>query len=599
MEANYNLLKCVMSEETLLGPNSTLVLHHALVWITKIIQNEQNENTGFVLAKFVYTSVDFTKHSDMTAEKWDQLKEVVIPLQPLMSKKDGILIRSAVDLIASPIQHIPPHTFICASKTCHMEMCIQARGGAVSHSNGSSGQTAVSHSNGSSGQTAVSHSNGSSGQTAVSHSNGSSGQTAVSHSNAPTAALAEKDSASATKRVGPKLPSVETSPCVEGGEGISALVGSEPDEVDIPNLEGLPTASPSVAAIEAAEGEATNIAHTSAAPCSLLGIAAIEAAEGEATNIAHTSAAQYSYLGITAIEAAEGEATNIAHTSAAQYSHLGEGELDEMDGHSEAGASKPTTSDDVDRFFNNAPDLFQTVQDNPAVMAPESRSTGKRKTFDNGIPPDLEGSISDNPHDTTNMKEPAADFCAAYSGQSVVTDPGILLCDSGQTSASTLQEEMLVSMSSTEMLEMMQREQKNFFVKHFADLQAANSILVAANAALMAERSNLVRTQAATQKMLQEAEHRLQSAKDDTDDIQKKYSSLQQNMQKGYEQTKITMRLLRPACSGQSAGSAVPSSPSASVLDTEFAVSAPSTMDSAASLVSTSASKSALGSKLT
>jgi len=443
----------------------------------------------------------------------------------------------------------------------------------VSHSNGSSGQTAVSHSNGSSGQTAVSHSNGSSGQTVVSHSNGSSGQTAVSHSNAPTAALAEKDSASATKRVGPKLPSVETSPCVEGGEGISALVGSEPDEVDIPNLEGLPTASPSVAAIEAAEGEATNIAHTSAAPCSLLGIAAIEAAEGEATNIAHTSAAPCSLLG--------------------------EGELDEMDGHSEAGASKPTTSDDVDRFFNNALDLFQTVQDNPAVMAPESRSTGKRKTFDNGIPPDLEGSISDNPHNTTNMKEPAADFCAAYSGQSVVTDSGILLCDSGQTSASTLQEEMLVSMSSTEMLEMMQREQKNFFVKHFADLQAANSTLVAANAALMAERSNLVRTQAATQKMLQEAEHRLQSAKDDTDEIQKKYSSLQQNMQKGYEQTKITMRLLRPACSGQSAGSAVPSSPSVSVLDTEFAVSAPSTMDSTESLVSTSASKSALGSGLT
>ena len=87
---------------------------------------------------------------------------------------------------------------------------------------------------------------------AVSHSNGSSGQTAVSLSNGPTAALAEKDSASATKRVGPKLPSVETSPCVEGGEGISALVGSETDEVDIPNLEGLPPALPSVAAIEAA-----------------------------------------------------------------------------------------------------------------------------------------------------------------------------------------------------------------------------------------------------------------------------------------------------------------------------------------------------------
>jgi len=470
MQANHNLLKCVVSAETLLGPNSTLVLHHALVWITEIMQNEQLEHTGFVYAKIVYTSADFTKHSDMTAEKWDQLKEVVIPLQPLMSKEGGVLIRSAVDLIASPIKHTPPHTFVCASKTCYMGMCMQARRGALSHAKG---------------------------------------------------------------------------PRIEEGDGDGALVGSEAGELESPNPTVAPTVSPSVAAIEAEEGEAADIAHTSAAAPSAL---------------------------------------------------LGEVELDEMEGHSEEGVPKTAAHEDVDQFFNNdtLPDV--AVHDNPAAMALESRSTGKRKKSADGIPSIFEGPAPEKTLQTTGMNEEATDFCAAHSGQSLEAGPGILSSDSSQTSASTLREAMLISMSSTEMLEIIKREQKTFFAKHFADLQAANSTLVAANAALVAERSDLMRTQAATQKRLQDAENRLQSAKNDTDEIQKKYSSLQQNMQKGYEQAKITMDLLRPVCNGKSAGSAVPS---LSVLDTGFARAAPPVMGSAASLVATPASTLALGSKLT
>jgi len=62
-----------------MGGNSTPVLHHALVWITKIIQDQYQQHTGFVQAKIVYTSAKFTKHSDVTDELWNQLKVKVMP----------------------------------------------------------------------------------------------------------------------------------------------------------------------------------------------------------------------------------------------------------------------------------------------------------------------------------------------------------------------------------------------------------------------------------------------------------------------------------------------------------------------------------------
>ena len=144
MQANNNVLKCVVSAEKFMGENSTPVLQHALVWITKIIRDQQEQHTGFVEAKIVFTDENFTKHSDMTDALWKQLTVKSIPLQPLMPQEGGVLIRSAVYLMASPITYTPPNSFVCASKTCHMELCKQARQTALSRGKGLSRMTVVS-----------------------------------------------------------------------------------------------------------------------------------------------------------------------------------------------------------------------------------------------------------------------------------------------------------------------------------------------------------------------------------------------------------------------------------------------------------------------
>ena len=131
MESNGNILKGIVTLETVY--TGTRCLHHALVWITNIIKDNNGSNNGFVSGKVVHVSTQLTKHSDMTITHWNELKDKVIPLQRLLPAEGSSFTRSAVHVLPCENRNINPYAEFCPNKTCDMIRCLRAKGDAHRH----------------------------------------------------------------------------------------------------------------------------------------------------------------------------------------------------------------------------------------------------------------------------------------------------------------------------------------------------------------------------------------------------------------------------------------------------------------------------------